>query len=101
MALPTPLDPVPVDQLAHMDYDKGAFILGLFPLVAIGVICAAGLGLYLFRRGKNWNEIGEEMRLPEDDVTVQTIPDDEPLSAARGDLKTSPRNSFDPSKDDK
>jgi hypothetical protein len=84
-----------------MDYDKGAFILGLFPLVAIGVICAAGLGLYLFRRGKNWNEIGEEMRLPEDDVTVQTIPDDEPLSAARGDLKTSPRNSFDPSKDDK
>ena len=101
MALPTPLDPVPVDQLAHMDYDKGAFILGLLPLVAIGVVCAAGVGLYFFRRGKNWNEIGQEMRLPEDDVTVQTIPDDEPLSAARGDLKTKTRNSHDTPEDDK
>jgi Mg2+/citrate symporter len=88
MALPTPLDPVPVDQLAQLDYDKGAFFFGIIPLVAIGVLCIIGLAIYLFRRGKNWNELGEEMRLPDEDVIVPTTREDEPFSAARGDLKS-------------
>ncbi len=60
-------DRVPVDELAQLEYDKSVLFFGVVPLVVIGILALAAVGLYFFRRGKNWNELGEAMRIDDGD----------------------------------
>lgn len=66
-------DRVPVDLLAQLDYDKSAAFFAIVPLVIMGVLAVAIGGVYLYRRGRTWNELGESMRL--DDDPASTHPD--------------------------
>jgi hypothetical protein len=59
-------DKVPVDQLAQLDYDKSVFFFGIVPILAVCAILLVYVALYFYRRGKQWNEIGEAMRLEEE-----------------------------------
>ena len=61
---------VPIDQLAQLEYDKSIFFFGVVPLVVIGILAVAAVALYYFRKGKNWNELGEAMRLDDGDKPV-------------------------------
>ena len=55
-------DKVPIDQIAELEYDKSVLFFGVVPLVVIGVLAVICLVLYLVRRSKNWNDLGEAMR---------------------------------------
>ena len=55
-------DKVPIDQLAELEYDKSVLFFGVVPLVVIGVLAVICLVLYIVRRSKNWNDLGESMR---------------------------------------
>lgn len=59
-------DKIPVDQLAHMD-DKGVLFFGVLPLIIVGVLAVAAVALYFMRKGKNWNTLGEAMRIDDGD----------------------------------
>lgn len=63
-------DKVPVDQLAQLDYDKSVFFFGIVPILAVCAILLVYVALYFYRRGKQWNEIGEAMRLEEEPGTA-------------------------------
>lgn len=63
-------DKVPVDQLAQLDYDKSVFFFGVVPILAVCGILLVYVALYFYRRGKQWNEIGEAMRLEEEPGTA-------------------------------
>ena len=59
-------DKVPIDQLAQLEYDKGILFFGIVPIVVIAAFAAVYVALYFYRRGKNWNDLGEAMRLPDE-----------------------------------
>lgn len=59
-------EPIPIDQLAQLDYDKSLFFFGIVPIFAVGSLFLVFIALYFYRRGKQWNEIGEAMRLEDD-----------------------------------
>jgi hypothetical protein len=63
-------DKVPVDQLAQLDYDKSVFFFGIVPILAVCAILLVYVALYFYRRGKQWNEIGEAMRFEEEPGTA-------------------------------
>ena len=56
---------VPIDQLAELEYDKSVLFFGVVPLVVIAVLAVICLVLYFVRRSKNWNDLGEAMRVDE------------------------------------
>ncbi len=62
-------DKFPSDQVAQMD-DKSVLFFGIVPLVIIGILAIAAAALYFFRRGKNWNDLGDAMRIDEGDKPV-------------------------------
>ncbi len=62
-------DKFPLDQLALMD-DKSALFFGIVPLVIIGVLAIVAAVVYLMRRGKNWNDLGDAMRIDDGDKPV-------------------------------
>lgn len=64
-------DKLPIDQLAHMDYDRTVFFLSTAPLWSAALILIVFIGLVYYRRAKQWNEIGPAMRL-DDDVQPET-----------------------------
>ncbi len=55
--------------LAKMD-DKDAMFFGVIPLVIIGVFAVGAAVLYFMRRGKNWNELSDSMRIDDGDKPV-------------------------------
>lgn len=63
-------DRLPIDSLAALNDDNSLFLLGLIPAVVIGIVALVFLAIYLFRRGKSWNELGEAMRLDEGDQPI-------------------------------
>jgi hypothetical protein len=72
------------DQLAQLESDKSVLFFGIVPLVIIVVAGVACGILYFARRKKNWNELGDAMRIDDGD---KPIPEGAPFdSAEAGDL---------------
>jgi hypothetical protein len=64
-------DKLPIDSLAALDQDNSLLMLGVVPLVIVVVIGILFLVLNMYRRSKNWNELGEAMRLDDGDQPVK------------------------------
>ena len=64
-------DRMPIDQLAQLEYDKGILFFGIVPIVVICAFAAVCVVLYFYRRSKNWNDLGEAMRLDDEPETPQ------------------------------
>lgn len=56
-------------EMAKMD-DSNALFFGIVPLVIIGVLALGAAALYFARRGKNWNELSDSMRIDDGDKPV-------------------------------
>jgi hypothetical protein len=65
-----PDDRLPIDSLATLNDDSSLLMLGIIPAVVIIVVALIFLGIYLYRRGKSWNELGEAMRLDDGDKPI-------------------------------
>jgi len=63
-------DKLPYDQLAALNQDNSLLMLGIVPLVIVVIIGILFIALNLYRRSKNWNDLGEAMRLDEGDQPV-------------------------------
>lgn len=63
-------DKIPIDQLATLGDDNSLLMLGLVPLVVIVVVGVLVTILYYYRRSKNWNDLGEAMRLDDGDKPI-------------------------------
>ena len=61
---------VPVDQLAKLEQDRSVLFFGMIPLIVLGGVAIMAVVLYFYRRGKNWNEIGEAMRIDDGDKPI-------------------------------
>jgi hypothetical protein len=57
---------LPLDQLAQLDYDKSIQFFAMVPLALILALAVAYFALYLYRRTRSWNELGEAMRVHEE-----------------------------------
>ena len=64
-------DKLPIDSLAALDQDNSLLMLGVVPIVIVVVIGVLFLILNMYRRSKNWNDLGEAMRLDEGDLPVK------------------------------
>lgn len=64
-------DKIPVNDIAAFD-DQSVLFFGVVPLVIIGILAVAAAAVYFIRRGKNWNELGEAMRIDEGDKPVSS-----------------------------
>jgi len=64
-------DKLPLDNLAALDQDNTLLMLGIVPLVIVAVIGILVLVLNMYRRSKNWNDLGEAMRLDDGDQPVK------------------------------
>ncbi len=64
-------DKLPIDNLAALNEDNSLLMLGIVPLVIVAVIGILFLALNMYRRSKNWNELGEAMRLDDGDQPVK------------------------------
>jgi len=80
---------LPVNELAQLDQDKTVLFFGTIPLIAITVLALACIAVYFFRRGKNWNDLGEAMRLD---------PESEGKDAAVSGFSTREMQEMDPTK---
>jgi hypothetical protein len=61
---------VPVDQLARLEQDRSVLFFGMIPLLVLAGVTIMAVALYFYRRGKNWNEIGEAMRIDDGDKPI-------------------------------
>src|SRR4051812_44305668 len=64
--------PTGPDPLASLENDNSAFVLGVVPVIVMGVLFLAFLLLYLHRRRKNWNDLDEALRIDGGDTPVGT-----------------------------
>jgi hypothetical protein len=64
-------DMQPIDNLAALNQDNSLLMLGIVPLIIAVVIGVLFLILNMYRRRKNWNDLGDEMRLGEGDKPVK------------------------------
>jgi hypothetical protein len=63
-------DKLPIDSLATLNDDNSLLMLGIVPVAVILVLGLLFFVLQLYRRSKNWNELGEAMRLDDGDQPV-------------------------------
>ena len=64
-------DKLPIDNLAALDQDNSLLMLGIVPLAVVVLIGILFLVLNMYRRSKNWNDLGEAMRLDDGDKPVK------------------------------
>lgn len=63
------VDKLPIDHLAELDADQTIFYVSVVPLFFLVALTIAWFVLYVIKRAKNWNEIGEAMRIDEEEPT--------------------------------
>lgn len=63
-------DKMPLDQLATLGDDSSLLMLGIIPVVVVVVVGIVFAILYFYRRSKNWNDLGEAMRLDDGDEPI-------------------------------